>query len=325
MSYTFRAQIAKNRRASAFLCLFMALLLTAVGWAVGYLADPSFGVAGAVLFAVIGVVLWIYVQTSGHKAVLQISRARRATHEEDQILYNVGHEVAIAAGVPLPTLYVIEDSSPNAFATGLDPRDGIICVTTGLLEKLDRDELQGVVAHEMAHIRNNDIRLMTTLALTVGLIVLVRDLILRGWLRMGGRRGRRGEGNAILLALAVALLVLAPIFAVLLHLAVSRQREFLADATAVQFTRYPDGLARALEKIASDPDELEAANKATEHMYIVSPFQKLHERSNLFSTHPPIRERIRRLRAMGIERRHESRTVPPVVQEDRSSSIDDTP
>jgi heat shock protein HtpX len=303
----------------------MALLITAVGWAVGFLLDPSLGNFGAILFAFVGVILWAYVQTSGHKAVLQISRARRATQEEDRMLTNVGEEIAIAAGIPLPTLYVIEDSSPNAFATGLDPRSGIICVTTGLLEKLDRDELQGVVAHEMAHIRNNDIRLMTTLALTVGLFVLLRDLFLRGWLRGGGGRNRKGEGNAILLALAIALVILAPVFAVLLHLAVSRQREFLADATAVQFTRYPDGLARALEKIANDPDELEAANKATEHMYIVSPFQKLHDRSNLFSTHPPIRERIRRLRAMGIEKRHEALREPPALQEEPRSATEDTP
>lgn len=303
MAHTFRSQIAANRRGSAILCFLMTLLLAAIGAAAGYLTAPEFALVGVGAALAIGIFLWVFVNTSGPKFILQISGAREATHEEDQMLHNVGHEVAIAAGVPMPKLYVIEDSAPNAFATGMDPRKGVICVTTGLLEKLDRDELQGVVAHEMAHIRNNDVRLMTTLALTVGLIVLLRDAFLRSRWRYGGG-GRSRDGNQVLAILAILLLILAPVFATLLHFAVSRKREYMADATAVQFTRYPDGLARALEKIASDPDELEAANKATEPMYIVSPFQKFHEVSSaLYSTHPPIRDRIRRLRAMGIEQR----------------------
>lgn len=303
MAHTFRSQIAANRRGSAFLCFLMTLLLAAVGAAAGYLAAPEFALIGASIALAIGIALWIFVNTSGPNFILQISGAREATHEEDQILYNVGHEVAIAAGIPMPKLYVIEDSAPNAFATGMDPRKGIVCVTTGLLEKLNRDELQGVVAHEIAHIRNNDTRLMTTLALTVGMIVLLRDAFLRSRWRLGGS-GRGRNGNQVLIILAVLLLILAPFFATLLHFAVSRKREYLADATAAQLTRYPDGLARALEKIASDPNALEVANKATEPMYIVSPFQKFHEASSaLYSTHPPIRERIRRLRAMGIEQR----------------------
>jgi heat shock protein HtpX len=283
----------------------MTLLLTCVGVAMSLFVDPSlwwlFG-AGAFL---VGCVMWITASVNGDKIVLSISGARPATSEEHQMLVNVGHEMAIAAGIPMPSVYVIEDSSPNAFATGTDPRKGIVCVTTGLLEKLNRDELQGVVAHEIAHIKNGDILLMTRMALTVGLIVMLRDFLWRAtW--YGNRRSRSGSKDSsqgILMLVGMIFVVLAPLFATLLHFAVSRNREYLADATAAQLTRYPDGLADALQKISLDSEALEAANDGTAHMYIINPIHKskLMNASGLFSTHPPTNERIRRLRSMGFK------------------------
>lgn len=296
-------EIAANKRGSFFLSLFMALLLTAVGAAGTYLWYPESWYVGAGVGFVIGIILWIYTASSGHKTVLAISNAREATREENQMVVNVAAEMAIAAGMPMPRVYVIDDSAPNAFATGMRPQQGVICVTTGLLQKLNRDELQGVVAHEMGHIKNYDTRLMTTLALTVGVIVLFRDFFARSLWWGGSRsRSRDGGGNPVIVVLAIILLILAPIFAVLLNLAISRKREFLADATSAQLTRYPDALANALEKITADPEPLEAANNATAPMYIVNPIKKLEllDDSNIFSTHPATAERVRRLRAMGL-------------------------
>lgn len=302
MRTTFWNEIAANKRMSAALSFLMMLVLGGVGAAAGYIFEPDIWpfTMGAALLA--GVILWVYTLSSGDKAVLAISRARLATAQEDQMVTNVAQEMAIAAGIPLPQVYVIDDTAPNAFATGMRPESGTICVTTGLLSKLDRDELQGVVAHEMGHIRNFDTRLMTTMALTVGLIVLIRDFIMRVlWYGGGGRRRDKDSGSPIILVVALVFIVLAPIFAVLLNLAVSRRREFLADATAVQFTRYPDGLASALQKIETDQEALEAANGATAPMYIVNPIQKLSGggTSSIFSTHPATAERINRLKAMG--------------------------
>ncbi|MGI8924342.1 MAG: M48 family metallopeptidase [Fimbriimonadales bacterium] len=314
MRTTFWNEIAANKRSSAFLSLLMTLLLAGVGAAGSYLIDPELWPFGAAIAFVIGVILWIYTATSGHKAVLAISRARQATHEENQVVVNVAHEMAIAAGIPMPGVYVIEDSAPNAFATGMGPKDGVICVTTGLLQKLNRDELQGVIAHEMGHIRNYDIRLMTTMALTVGVIVLLRDFFVRVNWHGGVRRRGKDGGQAIVMVIALVFIILAPIFAMLLNMAISRKREFLADASAAQFTRYPDALADALEKIAADPEELEAANNATAPMYIINPIAKLsaHEVSNLFSTHPATAERVLRLRQMGMGPISETPPMPEI-------------
>ena len=312
-------EIAANKRGSFLLSLLMTLLLTAVGAAGMYLWYREYWYVGAAAAFGIGVILWIYTATNGHKTVLSISSAREATHEENQIVVNVAAEMANAAGIPMPKVYVIEDTAPNAFATGMNPKQGVICVTTGLLEKLNRDELQGVVAHEMGHIKNYDTRLMTTLALTVGVIVLFRDFFGRGlWYGGRSRDDRDGGGNPVIAVLAIILLILAPIFAVMLNLAISRKREFLADATSAQLTRYPDALADALEKITADPEPLEAANNATAPMYIVNPISKLQnlEDSNIFSTHPATAERIRRLRAMGFHGHgpSESPEIPPMPE-----------
>ena len=300
MRPTFWNEIAANKRLSIFYCVLMALLITGVGAAGGYIWDPQMWPITAGIAAVVGIGVAIYASTAGGGAILSIAGAREATHEENQVYVNVAHEMAIAAGVPLPKLYILDEASPNAFATGTKPENGVICVTTGLLERLDRNELQGVVAHEMAHIRNYDIRLMTTLALSVGLIVLMRDLFIRGRFHTGRRKS---EGNAVIMIVAIVFILLAPLFAMLLRMAVSRNREYLADASAVQFTRYPEGLANALEKIANaDDTQVDTANAGTAPMYIVDPLRAHgleHESVGLFSTHPPTSERIRRLRSMG--------------------------
>jgi heat shock protein HtpX len=291
-------QIAANKRASFVYATFLMLLLAALGAVTaGYMEESIWPYGGAAGFA-LGLLMALVARYAGSSIVLAMSGAREATRDEFQVLDNVAEEMAIAAGIPKPKVMVLDDSAPNAFATGPEPRDAVVVFTTGIIQKLDRDELQGVMAHEIAHIRNYDIRFLTTIALIAGLIPLIADG-LRRMLWYGGGRSKKSEGNAIFLILAIALSILAPIFAFLLHMAVSRQREFLADSTAAELTRYPEGLARALEKIAADPEPLEAANRATEHLYIVNPLNKLEEGVNALSaTHPPTRQRINALRML---------------------------
>ncbi len=296
---TLRQQIDANKRWSIFLGFLLVVLLSLLGGVFAEVYSPGSLVPGALGAAVLGVVAAIVAHYGGSSIVLQISDAREATQDEDRRLRNVAEEMAIAAGIPMPKVYVIDDPSPNAFATGKDPRSGVVVFTTGLIEKLDRDELQGVMAHEIAHIRNYDIRFMTTIGLIAGLIPLISDLFLRSlWYGGGRRRKSEGQGQLIMLAIGIALAILAPLFAKLLELAVSRQREYLADATAAELTRYPDGLARALQKIASDSAQLGVRNRATEHMYIVNPFRPMQVADTLFSTHPPIEKRVAALRGL---------------------------
>jgi len=298
MKKTLQEQIQANKRQSIFLSALIVLLLTALGAAIVGTYYPHQWYLGAAGAAVLGLIVSLTASISGPSIVLSISHAREANHYEDQVLDNVVEEMAIAAGLPKPKVYVIDDPAPNAFATGISPQDGTIAVTTGLLQKLDRDELQGVIAHEMSHIRNNDIRFMTTLALIAGLIPLLADIFVRMQWFGGGRRSRDKDDNqlaTIFMVVGLVLSILAPIFAKLLELAVSRKREFLADSSAAELTRYPEGLANALRKIAMDPDPLIAGNRATQHMYIVNPLQ-LHGRgSDMFSTHPATEDRIRAL------------------------------
>lgn len=298
MRETLNEQIGANKRASAFYSVLIVLLLSAMGAAIAGTAEPRFWWVGAGGAALLGLGAAALARYAGPGILLSISGAREATQDEDRMLRNVGEEMAIAAGMPMPKIYVIEDSAPNAFATGMSPEQGVVCFTTGLLEKLDRDELQGVMAHEMAHIRNYDVRLMTTLALVAGLIPLLADMFWRMIRFGGGGRGKKNDNSQIIfLVLGILLAILAPLFAKVLELAVSRQREFLADATAAHMTRYPEGLASALEKISHDRDVLEAANRATQHLYIVNPFKPFEDRAqSLFSTHPPIEQRVHRLR-----------------------------
>ena len=229
---------------------------------------------------------------------MKISQARPATHQEDIFLDNTVEGLAIAAGIPKPKIYVIDDSAPNAFATGRDPEHAVICVTTGLMKKMNRVELEGVIAHEMSHVANYDIRFMMLVTVLVGTVALMSDIILRSFL--WGGKGRKGGGNIALVLIGLVMLILAPLIAALMKMALSRRREFLADANGALLTRYPEGLASALEKLKNDKEPLEAANKATAHLYIINPLRE-HKSflNNLFSTHPPIEERVKRLRAFG--------------------------
>ena len=235
------------------------------------------------------------------KLVLAMSRAREVSPKEYPHLYNTVEGLAIAAGMPKPRLYVIDDTAPNAFATGRDPDHSVIAVTTGLLEKMDRLELEGVVGHEMSHIRNYDIRFMTLTVVLVGVVVLLSDWLLRSFW-WGGRSREEGNGGGfiILMVIGLVMAILAPVIAQLIKLAISRRREYLADANGALLTRYPAGLASALKKIAADPEPLEVANKATAHLYISPPKQRglTGKVRELWSTHPPTEERIKRLEAM---------------------------
>ena len=233
------------------------------------------------------------------KIALSLSRARPASREEFFDLYTVTENLSIAAGLPMPRVYVINDPSPNAFATGRNKEHAVVAVTTGLLERLDRSELEGVIAHELSHIGNRDILLMSVVVVLVGFVSILSDIFLRGMILGGGRNNNRSSGGGFLALAGLLLIVLSPIIATLIKLAISRKREYLADASGALLTRYPEGLARALEKISAYNIPLKSASTATAHLFISNPFGgKGASISNLFNTHPPIQERIRILRGM---------------------------
>jgi heat shock protein HtpX len=295
-------QISENKFKSGLLVFCFVALIFLLVWVLQALL--GFGTAGFILALIIASLLAFISYWSSDKIVLAISRARPATKEEFPYLYNVVEGLALAAGIPAPRCYVIDDTAPNAFATGRNPKNSVICVTTGLLQKLNRVELEGVIGHEMSHIRNYDILLQTLVVVMVGMVALLSDWILRGVFWGGGRRrsSSRGKGGSlavVLLAVGLVLAMLGPLISQLIRLAISRRREFLADASSAQLTRYPAGLASALRKLAADAEPLEAANKATAHLYIVNPLKDLRGFVNrLFSTHPPIEERIAALEKM---------------------------
>ncbi|MDZ4384788.1 MAG: M48 family metallopeptidase [Candidatus Moranbacteria bacterium] len=236
------------------------------------------------------------------KIVLAMSNAKEVTHDNARDIYHLVENLCITAGLPVPKIYIIQDSAPNAFATGRDPEHGVICLTTGIIAKLEKAELEGVIAHELSHIGNRDILLSTVVVVLVGFVTLLADWF-RNWTFWGGGRSRDnnneggGQLQLILFILAIVLSILAPIAAILMQMAISRKREFLADASAALLTRYPDGLARALEKISADQEPLEVANRATAHLYITNPF-KGKKVSSLFMTHPSIEARVKALRNM---------------------------
>ncbi len=294
-------QIASNVNRTRLLVGLFIALVALIGYVFGDLSGTGWGGLAVALVVAGAMSLGSYYYSD--RIVLAISRARPVTKEEYPHLYNTVEGLAIAAGIPAPKPYVIDDSAMNAFATGRDPQHAAIVVTTGLASKLNRVELEGVVAHEMSHIRNRDILLAGVTAVLVGVVALLSDWMLRSmW--WGGRSRRRsrerlGQGGAIIMIVGLVLAVLAPIAAQLIRFAISRRREFLADADGALLTRYPPGLADALEKIAADTEPLEAANRATAHLYIVNPLKDAKGRpSSLYSTHPPIAERVARLRAM---------------------------
>ncbi len=297
------ASIESNVRRSYFLIAFFLILVMAVAWIFTQVMNlGQGGVAIAVIIAV-GSAWGSYYYSD--RIVLSMSRARPVEKQEYPYLYNTVEGLALAAGLPTPRLYVIDDTAPNAFATGRNPKNAVICVTTGLLQKLDRLELEGVIAHEMSHIKNYDILVMTLAVTMVGVVALLSDWMLRSMWWGGGRRRRRDDregGNQlalILMVVGVVLAILSPIIAQMVQLAISRRREFLADASGAMLTRYPKGLADALRKISSDPEPLEAANKATAHLYITNPLKGQEGWfDHMFDTHPPVQERIKALEAM---------------------------
>jgi heat shock protein HtpX len=292
-------QITANRVKTTVLVAFFVAFVMFLGWIFG--RTTVWGPAAPVLAAVIAGVAAFASYYNSDKMVLAISHARPASASEFPFLHNTVEGLAIAAGVPKPRVYVIDDSAPNAFATGRNPEHAAIAVTTGLLDKLNRTELEGVVAHEMSHIADYDTLLMTITVVMVGTVALVSDWMLRTFF-WGGRRRRAdggGQAGAIILIVALVLAILSPLIAQLIRLAISRKREYLADANGARLTRYPEGLARALEKISSDTEPLEVANKATAHLYIINPLKEHGGGMNsLFSTHPPIEKRIQILRSM---------------------------
>lgn len=277
--------------------VFITTVLYVYGKASGY--GLSYAGIGLIFSGIMAFSSYYY----SDKMILGMSGAKEIKKSDNPTLFRIVENLCIGAGTPMPKIYIIEDSAINAFATGRDPQHSVVCVTIGSLDRLNKVELEGVIAHELSHVRNYDIRLMAIVVILVGLVALLADLFMRSLWWSGGRRDRSERDNTqgIFLLIGIILAILSPIIATLIQLAVSRKRELLADASGALLTRYPEGLASALEKIASDKEPLEAANNATAHLYIANPFKGKIQGSwfsNLFNTHPPIEERIRILRSM---------------------------
>jgi heat shock protein HtpX len=296
---TLYTQADKNTRLTWFyITAFLVFVIL-----VGYVFAGAMGNSAILYIAVIFSVVMSFVSYWwSDKIVLTMSKAKPVTHDNAREIYHLVENLCITAGLPVPKIYIIEDSSPNAFATGRDAEHGVICLTTGIIDKLEKPELEGVIAHELSHIGNRDILLSTVIVVMVGFVTLLADWF-RNWTFWGGSRRSNndneggGQLQLILMIVAIVLSILAPIAALLMQLAISRKREFLADADGALLTRYPEGLARALEKISADPQPLKEANRATAHLFITNPFRGKNV-SKLFMTHPPIEERVAALRGM---------------------------
>lgn len=292
-------QIGKNKRNTALLITLFLVLIIGLAYVFAQYLDEPLLLPIAVL---VSVAMSFGSYFYSDKIVLAISHATEIQRLDDPELYRTVENLSIAAGLPTPKVYLIDDTAPNAFATGRDPKHAVLCITTGLRSKLTKPELEGVISHELSHVGNYDIRLSTVIVVLVGIIALLSNWMLRMSF-FGGRRRNSGGGQvgAILALVGLVMAILSPIAATLIQLAISRKREYLADASGALLTRYPEGLANALRKIASDQEPLEAANNATAHLYIVNP---LHSNpstfSRLFDTHPPIEERIKRLEEMNL-------------------------
>lgn len=294
---TLYTQADSNVHKTYFLIAIFLVFVISVGWVFSQAMHSS----GVLWFAVIfSILMSIGSYWYSDKMVLAMSNAHQVEHDDNPELYHIVENLCITAGLPTPKMYIIDDSAPNAFATGRDPQHAVVAVTTGILEKLNRSELEGVLAHELSHVGNRDILLSTVVVVLVGIVALLADYFRNFLWWGGGERDDENKNGAIFMILAVLLSILAPLFATLIQLAISRKREFLADADGALLTRYPEGLASALEKISADKEPLEAANRATAHLYIVNPF-KGGSITKLFSTHPPVEERIAALRGMEVK------------------------
>jgi len=293
-------QVDANKRRSAIIIACFVLFVIAFVWVVGQVlgSDPSMVIFAAIFSLASSFTSYYW----GDKIILTISGAKPANRDDFFDFYTVAENLALAAQIPIPKLYVIKSPAMNAFATGRDPKHAIICTTTGLLEKLDRSELEGVVAHEISHITNFDIRVMMIVAVLVGMVTLLSDWLMRMLWYRGGEREERKQGNALVMLVGIITLIVSPLIAKLIQLAISRRRESLADASAVKMTRFPQGLITALEKLAASNIPLVSANQATAHLYIINPFKGMkkgfHSFAILFATHPPIEDRIATLKKM---------------------------
>ena len=301
-------QIAANKRKTALLFVAAIAFTALIGYAIGYLFFYG-GVAGVVIATILAVVLSLGSYFAGDRIVLASTGAREVTAEQEPRLHNIVEGIAIAAGVPKPRVYVVPEQAPNAFATGRNPEHSSIAVTQGLLDTMNRVELEGVIGHEMSHVLDRDILVGTVVATVVGAAVLMSEFFMRSWFWSGGRMGGRRDGGdgggiitLVLFAVGIVLLILAPLAGQLIKLSVSRNREYLADAQGVLLTRYPPGLISALEKIRDAPHAMRSANNATAHLWLEQPSrvpgQETSTMEKLFSTHPPIEERIQRLKEM---------------------------
>jgi len=297
---TLYTQADVNIRKTWFLMTGFLIFIILLGWFFSYLFNEQWILILAVVLAVFQSFLSYW---NSDKIILSLSQAQGPIKKEDNPeLYRVVENLSITAGLPLPKIYIINDASPNAFATGRDPQHAVVCVTRGLLDKLEKVELEGVISHELSHIGNRDILLCSVIVVLVGMISLLSNWLLRG-MRFGGRRRDDNDNlGLILLLLGLIAAILAPIAATLLQLSISRKREFLADATGALLTRYPEGLARALEKITKDPAPLRTASQATAHLFIADPLKqkKITWFTKLWLTHPPVEERIKVLRQMSV-------------------------
>ncbi len=291
----------KNIRKTWLLFSLFLIVVIAIGWGFSRIyANPSILYFAVIFSVLMNVIAYWY----SDKIVLKMSRAVPIEKKTNLELYNIVENLCITAGLPLPKIYLIREAQPNAFATGRNPEHAVVAVTEGLLEKLDRSELEGVLAHELSHIGNRDMLLSTVIVVLVGFISILSDMFMRSMF-FGGRRNKEGGGQAqaVLMLVGIVLAILAPIAAMMIQLAISRKREFLADASGVLLTRYPEGLASALEKISSDPTPMRVANNTTAHLWLDDPFKGKKKTSwfhKLFMTHPPVQERIAALRDLKV-------------------------
>jgi heat shock protein HtpX len=319
---TFHAQIRQNKVRSILLMGVVIALFAILAWFLGFYlaADPVNAIWFVPIGGIIALVISLGALFGGDAMVLGVSQAHEVTAQQEPQFVDVVQELSLAAGLPMPRTYVIEDTAMNAFATGRDPEHASVAATRGLLTRLDREELQGVIGHELSHVANYDIRFSLLVGVLVGSIAMIADLLARmtlwGGMSRGGRRGggrNAGGGAAIIFFIGLLVAILAPLFARLVQMAVNRQREYLADATSVELTRNPYGLERALAKLAVDTEPLEVANRATQHLYVVNPVKKLDASArSLFSTHPPIVDRVNRLRRL---------TGQPPIDETQLSAV----